>query len=73
MTIILKARQKGATELKNSPTSLMMKMQTVKNIFAVLEGGYHDDIKECVDAFINGVNVGSRPIKDTYDHEMSLG
>ncbi|MCF8378230.1 MAG: hypothetical protein K9H49_01555 [Bacteroidales bacterium] len=44
-----------------------------KNTFAVLEGGYHSDLKECIESFINGVNVGSRPIKDTYDHEMSLG
>lgn len=26
------------------------------NIFAVLEGGYHSDIKKCTDAIINGVN-----------------
>lgn len=26
------------------------------NIFAVLEGGYHDDIKKCVDKFILGCN-----------------
>ncbi len=44
-----------------------------KNIFAVLEGGYHEDIFECVQSFIDGVNVGSRPIKNTFDHEMSVG
>ncbi len=27
-----------------------------KNIFAVLEGGYHEDVKECIEAFVNGIN-----------------
>ena len=27
-----------------------------KNVFAVLEGGYHSNIKECVDKFISGCN-----------------
>lgn len=44
-----------------------------KNIFAVLEGGYHDDILDCVNSFIDGVNVGSRPLRDRFDHEMSVG
>jgi acetoin utilization deacetylase AcuC-like enzyme len=44
-----------------------------KNIFAVLEGGYHEEIMECVNTFIDGVNVGSRPIKNRFDHEMSVG
>jgi acetoin utilization deacetylase AcuC-like enzyme len=43
------------------------------NIFAVLEGGYHDDLKECIDYFIDGINVGARPIKNSFDHEMSIG
>ncbi|MEZ5082016.1 MAG: hypothetical protein R2750_00960 [Bacteroidales bacterium] len=43
------------------------------NIFAVLEGGYHFEIKECMEAFISGINVGSRPIKNSFDHEMSIG
>ena len=43
------------------------------NIFAVLEGGYHDDIKECIDYFINGVHVGGRPRPNLFNHEMSLG
>lgn len=47
--------------------------RSFKQIFAVLEGGYHDELKECIDAFVSGVNVGSRPIKDRYDHEMSIG
>ena len=44
-----------------------------KNIFAVLEGGYHEEIRECVNAFIDGVNVGSRPIKNRFNEEMSVG
>ncbi|MBC8484886.1 MAG: histone deacetylase [Bacteroidetes bacterium] len=32
--------------------------QAFSNIFAVLEGGYHQDIKKCVDNFIDGVNKG---------------
>lgn len=43
------------------------------NIFAVLEGGYHDDLLECVEAFVEGVNVGARPIKDMFDSNMSIG
>ena len=43
------------------------------NIFAVLEGGYHDDIMECVEAFIEGINVGARPRKNLYDSDMSVG
>jgi acetoin utilization deacetylase AcuC-like enzyme len=30
--------------------------QTFKHVFALLEGGYHLDIRKCVDAFIGGVN-----------------
>jgi acetoin utilization deacetylase AcuC-like enzyme len=44
-----------------------------KNIFAVLEGGYHDEILECVNTFVDGVNVGSRPLRNRFDHEMSVG
>ncbi len=47
--------------------------RSFNNIFAVLEGGYHLELKECVEAFVSGVNVGSRPRKETYDHGMSLG
>lgn len=43
------------------------------NIFAILEGGYHHRIKECVEAFVSGVNVGSRPIPNRFDHNMSIG
>ncbi|MFC2093378.1 histone deacetylase family protein [Bacteroidota bacterium] len=30
--------------------------ESFNNVFAVLEGGYHQDIRKCVDNFINGVN-----------------
>jgi len=43
------------------------------NIFAVLEGGYHHDIKACVETFVDGVNVGGRPRKSLYDEGMSFG
>ena len=44
-----------------------------KHIFAVLEGGYHFDIRKCVDRFIDGVNRGSRPPKMKWDENMSIG
>jgi acetoin utilization deacetylase AcuC-like enzyme len=44
-----------------------------KNIFAVLEGGYHDDIFECVNQLIEGIHVGSRPVRNRFDHDMSVG
>ncbi len=43
------------------------------NIFAVLEGGYHEDIYQCVTNFVDGVNVGSRPIRNRFDFDMSIG
>lgn len=43
------------------------------NIFGVLEGGYHDDLLECVEAFVEGVNIGSRPRKNLYNSDMSVG
>lgn len=43
------------------------------NIFGVLEGGYHYEIMECVEAFVEGVNVGARPRKSMFDPNMSLG
>lgn len=47
--------------------------RSFNQIFAVLEGGYHQQLQECIDAFVSGVNVGSRPIKNRYDHNMSIG
>jgi len=47
--------------------------RAVPRVFAVLEGGYHNHMKECVESFVSGVNVGSRPIKNSFDHNMSIG
>jgi len=47
--------------------------RSFRNIFAVLEGGYHPDIRKCVDLFIEGVNKGALPPKIKYDQNMSLG
>jgi acetoin utilization deacetylase AcuC-like enzyme len=43
------------------------------NIFAVLEGGYHNDIKECVDNFIEGIHNGAKPPVLKWDTDMSIG
>ncbi len=43
------------------------------NIFAVLEGGYHEDVKRCIEAFVEGVNIGARPRKALFDTDMSVG
>jgi acetoin utilization deacetylase AcuC-like enzyme len=43
------------------------------NIFAVLEGGYHNDIKECVDNFIEGIHKGAQPPVLNWDTDMSIG
>lgn len=43
------------------------------NIFAVLEGGYHEDLKECVMGFIEGIHKGALPPALKWDTEMSIG
>lgn len=43
------------------------------NIFGVLEGGYHDDLLQCIEAFVEGINIGARPRKDLFDVDMSIG
>ncbi|MFP4470160.1 MAG: histone deacetylase family protein [Bacteroidales bacterium] len=43
------------------------------DVFAILEGGYHPDLKECVEMFVNGVNIGARPSNIKWDHELSIG
>lgn len=47
--------------------------RSFKNIFAVLEGGYHYDIRDLVDRFIEGVNKGQLPPKITYNYDMAIG
>lgn len=44
-----------------------------KNVFATLEGGYHNDLKECVNCFIEGIHKGSLPPAIKWDTEMSIG
>lgn len=44
-----------------------------KKVFGVLEGGYHTDLKECVEMFVNGVNIGARPSNIKWNHELSIG
>lgn len=44
-----------------------------RNIFIVLEGGYHNKIMECVESLIVGINVGALPCKGGFDHSMSAG
>lgn len=42
-------------------------------IFGVLEGGYHQDLRELVDAFVEGINKGRRPPKITFNEDMAIG
>lgn len=44
-----------------------------KHIFAVLEGGYHLDMKECINMFVEGVNMGAKPTSIKWDQELSIG
>lgn len=44
-----------------------------KKVFAVLEGGYHDDLREAVDRFVEGINKGALPPKIKYDPDMAIG
>jgi acetoin utilization deacetylase AcuC-like enzyme len=44
-----------------------------KTIFAVLEGGYHDDIRKLTDSFIEGVEIGGRPPKVRFNEDMAIG
>lgn len=43
------------------------------HVFGVLEGGYHFDIKKCVDSFIEGIGNGALPPKMKWDPNMSIG
>jgi len=44
-----------------------------KNVFGVLEGGYHEDLRECVNMFVEGINIGAKPSNIKWDHELSIG
>ncbi|MCF8228915.1 MAG: hypothetical protein K9G58_15715 [Bacteroidales bacterium] len=43
------------------------------HVFAVLEGGYHEDIRKLTDNFIEGVNKGAKPPKIQWDDNMAIG
>lgn len=43
------------------------------DIFAVLEGGYHNDIRKCVDSFVEGIHKGAIPPKQQWDENMAIG
>lgn len=43
------------------------------DIFAVLEGGYHNDLRKCVDGFIEGIHKGAIPPKQHWDENMAIG
>lgn len=47
--------------------------RSFRNIFAILEGGYHPDLKYCVDSFIEGIHKGALPPALKWDTEMSIG
>lgn len=42
-------------------------------VFAVLEGGYHQDIRQLVDTFVEGINNGGKPPKVRYNEDMAIG
>jgi len=44
-----------------------------KRVFAVLEGGYHEDLRDAVDKFIEGINNGAKPPRIKYDPDMAIG
>ena len=43
------------------------------HVFAVLEGGYHHDIRKLVDSFVEGINKGVLPPTLTWDDNMAIG
>ncbi len=47
--------------------------RSFRNIFAVLEGGYHDDVLQCVEKFVDGVNKGEPSKKVFWNPDMSIG
>jgi len=44
-----------------------------KQVFAVLEGGYHEDLKMCADMFVEGVNNGAKPSRIKWNPDLSVG
>jgi acetoin utilization deacetylase AcuC-like enzyme len=44
-----------------------------KNVFAVLEGGYHEDLRMCTDMFLEGVTKGAKPSRIKWNPDLSVG
>lgn len=42
-------------------------------VFAVLEGGYHADLRQLADLFVEGINKGGKPPKVIYNEDMAIG
>jgi acetoin utilization deacetylase AcuC-like enzyme len=42
-------------------------------VFAVLEGGYHNDLRLLADSFIEGINKGGKPPRVKYNEDMAIG
>ncbi|MBN3034934.1 MAG: hypothetical protein JW861_05065 [Bacteroidales bacterium] len=47
--------------------------RSFSHVFAILEGGYHDEIRQCTESFINGVIQGSKPSRIKWDTDLSIG
>lgn len=47
--------------------------RTFSDIFAILEGGYHNDLRKCVDSFVEGIHKGAIPPKMHWDDNMAIG
>lgn len=47
--------------------------RTFRHVFAVLEGGYHEDLRKCVNRFVDGVNRGAQPTRIKFDDNLSIG
>lgn len=44
-----------------------------KTVFAVLEGGYHNEVRELVNCFIEGIQNGGKPPKLKFNEDMAIG
>ena len=42
-------------------------------VFAVLEGGYHEDIRKLVNLFVEGIKNGAKPPRRKYNEGMAIG
>ncbi len=42
-------------------------------VFAVLEGGYHADLRDLAEDFVEGINKGGKPPRMKYNEDMAIG